>query len=152
MFHLCNIYYAQLFSFALSIRPNHHHEQHYFEILLSLYSSLTKDCYTLLHFRKILYYSIIYEHSMNALLIGLFLFMACFTLNQCYQLMESHAIDIMPRREAIRTLLNLQAPTNADKLNASCSDSCSESCSCRVIRCRICTTCGDDFRKEEVLR
>ncbi|CAF3644943.1 unnamed protein product [Rotaria sordida] len=47
----------------------------------------------------------------------------------------------MPRREAIRTLLNLQDPTNSTKLGAclptppptDCSDSCSGNCGCNCV-------------------
>ncbi|CAF4199968.1 unnamed protein product [Rotaria sordida] len=67
--------------------------------------------------------------------------MACFTSNQCYEVMESYTIDIMPRREAIRTLLNLQDPTNSTKLGAylptppptDYSDSCSGNCGCNCV-------------------
>jgi hypothetical protein len=72
---------------------------------------------------------------MNALLIGLLLFIACFTANQCYEVMESKVASMMPRREVIRTLLNLQAPTNPHELGTNHCSGC--------IRCGpTCTNCG----------
>ena len=78
---------------------------------------------------------------MNALLISLLLLLASFTSNQCYQVMESHAVDIIPRREVIRTLLNLQATTNAGKLN-NCDVGCNGGCNHRC-NCNCSNDCGE---------